>query len=80
MIVINNRSPQSKRFKVKTNGILMTKCLHFNCGGAPRTQEQSPIPKKIWLPIQLNNFGYHVTVRPSICTTGKSMRNVKLSS
>ena len=43
-------------------------------------REQSPIPKKIWLPIQLNNFGNHATVRPSICTTGKSMRNVKLSS
>ena len=74
MIVVNNSSPQSKRFKVKT----LTRSLHFNYTGAPRTQEQKPIPKKIWLPIHLNNFGNHVTVRPSICTTGKSMRNVKL--
>ena len=76
MIVVNNSSPQSKRFKVKP----LTRSLHFNYTGAPCTQEQKPMPKKIWLPIHLNNFGNHVTVRPSICTTGKSMRNVKLSS
>ena len=51
----------------------MTRSFHFNYSGAPPAQEQSPIAKKMWLPIHPNNFGNPVTVRPSICTTGKSM-------